>query len=79
MTISHNLKIYQRDQSLSIHNRNIRLLGMELCKTRNNVSSHIMNELFEQQNITYHLRSQTDFTTGPISTVNNGLKSLKWT
>ena len=36
-----------------------------------------MNELFEQRNIIYNLRSQTDFTTGPSSTVNNGLKSLR--
>ena len=51
---------------------------MELYKTRNNISSHIMNELFEQRNIIYNLQSQTDFTTGPISTVNNGLKSLRY-
>ena len=37
-----------------------------------------MNELFEQRNIIYNLRSQKDFTTGPISTVNNGLKSLRY-
>ena len=46
-----------------------------MYKTRNNISNHIMNELFEQPNIIYNLRSQTDFTTGPISTVNNDLKS----
>ena len=37
-----------------------------------------MNELFEQRNIIYNLRSQTDFTSGPISTVCNGLKSLRY-
>ena len=26
----------------------------------------------------YNLRSQTDFTTGPVSTVNSGLKSLRY-
>ena len=70
--------LLQRGQPASIHHRNIRLLGIELYKTRNNISSHIMNELFEQRNIIYNLRSQTDFTTGPISTVNNGLKSLRY-
>ena len=70
--------LLQRDQSVSIHHRNIRLLGKELYKTRNNISSHIMNELFEQRNIIYNHRSQTDFTTGPISTVNYGLKSLRY-
>ena len=37
-----------------------------------------MNELFEQRNILYNLRSQTDFTTGPISNVNNGLKNVRY-
>ena len=32
----------QREQSVSIHHRNIRLLGIELYKTRNNISSHII-------------------------------------
>ena len=70
--------LLQKDQSVSIHHRNIRLLGIGLYKTRNSISSHIMNELFEQRNIIFNFRSQVDFTTGPISTVNNGLKSLRY-
>ena len=70
--------LLQRDHSVGIHHKNIRLLGIELYKTRNNISSHIMNKLFEQQNILYNLRPQTDFTIGLISTVNNGLKSLRY-
>ena len=68
----------QRDQPVNIHHRNIGLLGIELYKSRNNISSHIMKELFEQRYIIYKFRSQTDFTTGSITTVNNGLKSLKY-
>ena len=67
--------IIKRDQPVSIHHRNIRLSGMELYKTRNNISSHVMNELFEQQNKLYNLRSQT---TGPINAVSNGLKILRY-
>ena len=37
-----------------------------------------MNELFEQRNMLYNLRSQTKFTAGPISIVKNGLKSLRY-
>ena len=43
--------LLQRDQLVSIHHKNIRLLRIELHRTRNNISSHIMNELFEQRNI----------------------------
>ena len=69
--------LIQRDQLVRNIHRNIRLLRMELYKTRNNISSHNMNELFEQRNIIYNLRSQIDFITGPISTLNNGLKSFR--
>ena len=69
--------LIQRDQLVRNIHRNICLLGMELYKTRNNISSHIMNELFEQRNIIYNLRSQIDFITGPISTLSNGLKSFR--
>ena len=44
-----------RGQSVSIHHRNIRLLGIELYKTRHNIFRQIMNELFEHQNIFYNL------------------------
>ena len=70
--------LLQTDQPVSIHHRNIRLLGTELYKTRNSISSHIMNELYEQRNIIYNLRSQIDFTTVPVSIVNNSLKSLRY-
>ena len=70
--------LLQGDHPVSIHHRNIRLLEIELYKTRNNISSLITSELFEQRNTLYNFRSQTDFTTGPIGTVNNGLKSLRY-
>ena len=41
----------KREQSVNVHHRNIGLLVTELCKTSDNISSHIMNELFEQRNI----------------------------
>ena len=56
--------LLQRDQSVGIRHRNIRLLGIELWKPRNNISSHIMNEFFEQRNLLCNLWWQTDFKTG---------------
>ena len=41
----------QRDQSVSIHHRNIHLLGIELYKTRNDISGHTINELLKQRSI----------------------------
>ena len=55
----------------------IHLLGIEMYKTRNIIPSRIMNELFEQRNLIYNLRPQTDLTAGPVITVNNGLKNSR--
>ena len=63
------------NQSYRIYRRNIRLLGIELYKPRNTISSHIMNEYTIEIYSTI-FDHQTDFTIGPIC--NNGLKSLRY-
>ena len=62
--------------SVSIHHKNIRLLGIELYKVKNSLSTQLMSEIFNLRNKNYNLRSQTDFKQGPVNTVNYGLKSL---
>ena len=57
---------------------NIRLLGIELCKVKNNLSTHLMSEIFNLRNIDYNLHSQIDFKQGPVNTANYGLKSLRY-
>ena len=61
-----------------MHHKNIRLLGTELYKVKNNLSTHLMSEMFNLRNIDYNLRSQTNFKQGPVNTVNYGLKSLRY-
>ena len=68
----------QISQYINSYNKNIRLLGIELYKVRNNLSTHLMSEIFNLRNIDYNLRSQTDFKQGPVNTVNYGLKSLRY-
>ena len=70
--------LLKKDNSLSIHHKNIWLLGIELYKVKNNLSTHLMSEIFNLRNIDYNLRSQTDFKQGPVNTVNYGLKSLRY-
>ena len=68
----------KKDNSLSIHHKNIRLVGIELYKVKNNLPTHLMSEIFDLANIDYYLRSQTDFKQGPVNKVNYGLKSLRY-
>ena len=70
--------LLKKDNSLSIHHKNSRLLGIELYKVKNNLPTHLMSEIFDLANIDYYLRSQTDFKQGPVNKVNYGLKSLRY-
>ena len=70
--------LLKKDNSLSIYHKNIRLLGIELYKVKNNLPTHLMSEIFDLANIDCYLRSQTDFKQGPVNKVNYGLKSLRY-
>ena len=70
--------LLKKDNSLSIYHKNIRLLGTELYKVKNNLPTHLMSEIFDLANIDCYLRSQTDFKQGPVNKVNYGLKSLRY-
>ena len=70
--------LLKKDNSVSIHHKNIRWLGLELYKVKNNLSTHLMSEIFNIRDIDYNLRSQIDFKQDPVNTVNYGLKSLRY-
>ena len=70
--------LLKKYNSVSIHDKNIRLLGIELYKVKNNLSTHLISEIFNLWNKDYNLRFQTDFKQGPVNTLNCGLKSLRY-
>ena len=63
----------EKDNFVTTLVRNLRILAAELYKTKENLATPIMHEIFEQRNIKYYLRSQTDFQLGSVKTVNRGL------
>ena len=71
-------KLLEKDNSITIHVRNLRILATELYKTKENLAAPIMHEKFEQRNIQYNLRSRTDFQLGSAKTVNCGLRALRY-
>ena len=71
-------KLLEKDNFVTIHVRNLRILATELYKTKENLAALIMHEMFEQKNIQYNLRSQTDFQIGSVKTVNCGLMALRY-
>ena len=47
----------KKDKSVLFHHKNIRLLGIEMYKVKNNLSTHLMSEIFSLRNIDYNLCS----------------------
>ena len=71
-------KLVEKDDSVTIHVRNLRILATELYKTKENLAAPIMHEIFEKQNTQYNLCSQTDFQLGSVKRVNCGLRALRY-
>ena len=67
-----------KDGSCSIHHRNIQSFAIELFKISKNFSNQIINEIFNFRDITYDLRSQTQFSSANIKTDAFGASSLRY-
>ena len=69
--------LLEKDNSVSIHHKNLEALAMEMLKLYTKTSPEIMQETFlvkEQGN--YNLRNQTDFVIPQVKSVNRGLESI---
>ena len=54
-------ELLQRDNSVTVHTRNIQRLATEMYKVYNNISLGFISEIFPKSNTTHNLRSQNDF------------------
>ena len=48
-----------RDNSVSVHKRNLQLLMTEIYKTKSNITPSFMTEIFIEKNPPYHLRNRS--------------------
>ena len=67
-----------KDNSVSIHHRNIFLLAIELYKAKNNLSFQLMLELLQREEVNYNIHSLKDFSLGSANTSSYGLNSLRY-
>ena len=70
-------ELIEKDNSVPIHVRNLRLLVTQLYKTKENLATLMMCEILKQWNIKYNLCSQTNFQLGSVKTVSCSLKALR--
>ena len=65
------------DRSVTIHQRNLQILALEMFKVLQNLTPEIMNEVFPLKTpLNYELRRPREFYTRPIRTVHYGTESI---
>ena len=68
-----------KDNSVSVHQNNINVLAIEMCKVANDISPEIMNKVFKLSEEThYHLRHNKQFLVDPIYSVFDGSESSSY-
>ena len=71
--------LLERDQSVSVHQKNLQYLAIELYKRKNNLSPEIMNEVFMIRDIPhYNIRNFSEFQRNLVKSVKYGEKSLSY-
>ena len=70
-------ELLSKDNSVSIHHRNIQSLPIEMYKSKNNLSPQIGQDIFQIRNTHPNMRIQHDFVLPGPKTVNYGTESLK--
>ena len=71
-------ELLEKDNSFTIHHRNLKLLATEMYQMKNNLSPDIMKHIFFQQNSGYHLRKQKLWETSNIRTVQWASETLSF-
>ena len=65
-----------KDNSLSIHKRNLQLLMAEIYKTKSNIAPSFLTEIFIEKNPPYDLRNKSIFQIPKPRTVRFGIQSI---
>ena len=71
-------EVLQRDNSVTIHQKNIQALAITMYKVVNNIAPTIVSELFSFSNINYNLRSGAKFHQPYAKTVWNGKETISY-
>ena len=69
--------LLEKDNSVSVHHRNIQVLATELYKFVNGLSPKLVSDSFKLNNMTvYNTRNMATFCSRPVRTVLHGTKRL---
>ena len=68
--------LLEKDQSFTIHERNLQSLAIEMFKLKNEISPKIMQDLFPLREKSYNTRGDNIFKTSNVKTVYYGTETL---
>ena len=72
-------ELLHKDDTVTIHQRNLQTLATEIFKVKNDLSPEIMKDVFELKEPAYNLRSNgNSFLVGNIKTTHYGLQSIRY-
>ena len=68
--------LLKKDNSVSIHHRNIQVLATEMFKIKNSIAPEIMKELLAPKMSPYDLRNNNSFKKRGVKSVSHGTESV---
>ena len=71
-------ELLKKDNSFTVHHRNIQSLDIELFKVKVNLSNTIMDDILQTRTLPYNLTPNTDFARISVNTSRFGLNSLRY-
>ena len=71
-------ELLRKDNSFTIHHRNLQRLATEMFKIENNLSPSMMRTIFPERSVCYNLRNKNNFRSHNVKSVRYGTETISY-